>query len=251
MRTLRNGGIWVRGHVMTVLLIGGITGLISLGTMWSMRMPAAVAALVPDGNDVGSAMQRVGLVADCLAAAGVTSGDVSTIVDDVTTYMNANHGSLLSADSDVSDARGRVGRFTRLIQSGTRDRDTVDALATARSDLATAEGDQQRLLDGLFDAATASLEQSEVDTLIVLRGQTGWTMPIQYLCLARTDADLLQLRNAIAHTRIAADRGEDVDPSVEAFLTSRDGQSEVVAASTAVTTHLASVRSTLDTELNF
>lgn len=248
------GGSWLRGHVTTIALIAGVTGLFSVGAMWSMRLPSAAmlaAALVPDGDDVRSAMQRAGLVADYLAASGVVSGDIAAVVDDATTYMNTNHGSLLTADADVSDARSRVGRYTRLIQSGTRDQATSDALATAGTDLATAEASQQSLLGGLFTAAAASLTQGEKDILTILRAQSTWTMPVQYLCVSRSDADLLKLRNAVAHKRIAEASGEDMDSAVETLLTTTDGETEVATAKTALDTHLASVSSTLATELDF
>lgn len=255
MRTrLSRGANRLRGHALTVVLLGMVAGGLGLASMWSLRLPRAasiLAMLTPDGQDVAGAMQRAGLTAETLAASGAQQGDVATIVDDATTYVAANHAQLLAADAAVSDARGRLERYSRLVRSGTRDQETVNSLAAARSDLATAESSRQTLLDGVFDAATAGLEQGEVGVLTTLRSQRGWTMPVEYLCSSRSEAELLELRNAVAHKRIRDELGEDLDPEVQTLLNTRDGETAVTTARENLDAHLASVRTALESELDF
>eukprot|EP01026_Neomeris_dumetosa_P047421 TRINITY_DN4070_c0_g1_i8.p3 TRINITY_DN4070_c0_g1~~TRINITY_DN4070_c0_g1_i8.p3 ORF type:complete len:220 (-),score=24.81 TRINITY_DN4070_c0_g1_i8:29-688(-) len=207
-------------------MVSGALGVASLSSMGLPRAAAVAAMLAPDGADVRAAMLRVGLHAESLAASGVVARDVATIVSDATSYLSANHASMLLADADAASARSRVGHYLRLVQSGVRDEATVAALDKARSDMAASEASLDKVLKGLFQAATKSLDVGERSRLATLRAQQGWTIPTQYLCSARSEAELVALRRAVSAKRIAEDEGRPVDGAVQAQLNARDAVKE-------------------------
>ena len=111
----------------------------------------------------------------------------------------------------------------------------------AKTQLSLAKTQRQNVLDDLFASATATLIQSQKDTLTAIRGNSDWDRPTEFLVTNRTDADWLELRDCLAKERIAAAQDEDPDPDAQATLDEYRSASPVAAAKASLDANLGVV----------
>lgn len=207
-------------------------------------------ALPAWGSSTSDALMRVGLGPDALAAAGVTSGEVAGLVEDVEDHLTANPSDLSDADGDYAEARAEVDRLERLVRSGQATAQEVSDLATEKSALSTAESDRQTAIDAIFDAGTASLSAGEKAALENIRDNAHWGTPIEFLVVDRTDLEWLDLREALADEEAAAEEGVAQDPTCASLLSTERSDSDVPAAKTAYDTNVSSVRSSWESTVS-
>jgi hypothetical protein len=217
-----------------------------------MKLAASIAAVValtavlaPPAlaTDPADALMRAGLDPDALAAAGVASGDVAGIVEDVETWLAANPTALSSADSDYEDARAEVDRLRRLVRSGMAIAQDVTELAAAKSSLATAGNDRDTATDAIFAAATADLTGGETSTLATIRGNRAWGLSIEFHAKDRSESSWVSLRDALSNEKVALAEGTSVDSACATLLAAERADADVSAAKTAFDTNVSAVTS--------
>ena len=196
------------------------------------RLPRVAPPPATD-NEVGNWLTRVGLDAPSLAAAGVVAASVDGLVADARTHLGAHIEALRNADNAVGEARAEVDRLMRLVQSGLATEQEVADIETARGSLASTTQSRAALAEAFKDAASDGLEPAQVAMLETLQSQrdAGWDLPVQYLAIAQSEEDRLQLRSALAHKKISERLEQPVSQAATAYLNTINANQAVVAAS--------------------
>ena len=212
-----------------------------------MKLAIALAAATvllssqTHATDVGDVLLRAGLDAEALAAAGLASGSVASVVDEVDEHLAANPNDLTTADQDHATASTEVDRLRRLVRGGKATAQDVADLAAAKQDLADAADARDAALDAIFAAGTADLAASVADTLATIRANRSWGVPVEFLSKDRADADWIALRDALTNEKIAAAEGTAVDAACASLLLAERADPAVSAAKTAHDANFAAV----------
>ncbi len=162
-------------------------------------------------------------------------------------HLLENPGALGLADAAYSAARQDRDRLKRLIQSGQGTSEDVDAYAAAKIALALAESQRETVLGAILAAATSGLSASETNNQAALRSTSNWNLPTEFLVVDHSEAEWVQLREALANERIAAKLGEDPDPDAQALLATFRSDPLVAVAAANLDTNLPAVEAAWDT----
>ncbi len=189
---------------------------------------------------------HAGLDPDRLACAGVTSLSTATVAADAITSVEDNLADLRSGFADVSAYRQQIDDLESTITSGEGDEDDVTALATAKSNLATAQAALNTALDGVFDGATVSLSSGVKDTLSSLRSDPVVNLPHPYRLADYSQSQSVVLRDALHQERIAADNGESLDQANATVITTAKAVPAVTVALANHTTLVSGVENAWD-----
>ena len=194
----------------------------------------------PTPDQLGMALIRCGLDAKSIAASGVNSNSIATIVNDLRTYMTDNPALLETADASCASARPQVDSLEHLVQSGQGSEQDASDLVAARTNLANALAARSSVLNDFFTAGTASLNQTQKNLLSKLRSNHDWEVAMEFQTIDRAEAHWVQLRNALANERIALTENGNPDPDIQALLTQLRADPTVSTAKTNLTNNLAS-----------
>ena len=232
----------------SVMALAAVSSIFASVHVWSRSHSAAAMAvsIVPTQAELETALIRAGLEPESLAAAGVTSNQVDGIVDDVRTWLTNNPTDLSAADAAYESARENSDQLRRTIQSGVGTGEDVTAYTSAMSNLQQAISDRDTALNAIFNAGTADLTQAIVDDLTVVRGNAGpWDyLSVEFLAKSgRTEAQWVDLREALADEHIADKYGESMDQDCQTLLTNERAHADVSAAITRLDSNLATVTS--------
>lgn len=204
----------------------------------------------PTVHELTLALTRAGLEPKALTAAGVSPSAASTVVDNVFNYMVEHPGALSSADQAFGQARASCEALEGIIQSGKGTPQQVADYNAAKAARLQAQADQAAALNALATAGTANLSDSQKAVLAKIRGNGGWDVPTEFQSVDRTEAQWVQLRNALVHERIAAKKGESVDADVQALLSQARGDSTVAIAAANLGTNLVQVETSWEQSIS-
>ncbi len=179
---------------------------------------AAMMNLLPTPAELATALLRVGLDPQALAAAGASPGAASGVVADAVEHLATDAAALALADSAFAQARAECDSLKRIIQSGRATPQQLAAYQAAKLQRDQARAQRQELLQQLFDAATDGLTTGQRNALATIRGNRDWDLPVEFLVVDRSEAQWIQLRDCLANESIAQEFGEDPDPQAQAFL---------------------------------
>jgi hypothetical protein len=193
--------------------------------------------------DFPSTLIRAGLDPKALAAAGVASSSVSSVLSAAASQMNSAPTALSSADDALASARVSVDHLTSQIQSGHGTQDDITALATANSSLATATSQRQAALDAIFSSATANLTDAQKTALSKIRANRSWDQPLEFLVVDRAESQWVQVRDALANERIAVTLPDSLNQTAQSNLSTWRSDPAVAAAKSSLDANLSSVTS--------
>lgn len=230
-----------RYPLILILVFATVALFVWTATTERSRARAMVALLEPNAAELTDALMRAGLGPEALTAAGTSASDAAIVVTGAREYLIANPGALSLADSDFSSAKQSVDQLKRLIQSGQGTAEDVTAYSVAKSQLLQATLQRQGVLNAIFDAGTASLNPNQISLATAIRSNSAWDRPTEFLVANRPDAQWVELRNVLAHTRIADDLGETPAPEAVATLSTYAGQPQVAAAKASLDANLGVV----------
>ena len=233
-----------------VLLAFGI-GL-PIAWRWIRPLPAVAVPLVippmlspsvlPPERDLDVMLLRASLGPRELAAAAISPAAVASIVSAASTHVDAHPSNLSAADAAYAAAKVETDRLRRLIESGRSEPEDVQAFQSQSAALATATTQRDAALDAIFNAATESLTNPQRLALTNVRAQRdAWLIPVEYLVIAVSQSDYVELRSALANERYAAEYDEDMDPAALQLLTSVRANPAVASARTGIETNLAGI----------
>ncbi|MFN0007217.1 MAG: hypothetical protein ACKVXR_04855 [Planctomycetota bacterium] len=194
---------------------------------------------------------RAGLGADALAAAGVSSGTIISVLQAAADQLNAHPGDLASADASLVAARVESDRLRAKIQSGQASQEEISAYQSASSSLASATTARQAALDAVFTAATANLTAPQRAALTQIRANRAVDhskdFPIDFLVVSRTEAQWVALRDALANERLAVQYPDLANEVAQQRLATMRSDGSVAAARTSVESNLSSVTTAWNT----
>lgn len=237
------------GSVLTLILSLMVGGSLTGAVYWTMRANTAANGmlLAPTDTDLDITLRRAGLDPAHLAAAGLTGGEVSTLVSNARTDLLSRFNDLSTADGDYALAKGSHDRNGRVVRSGLATAQDLSNFNAASTNKSNAESSRQTHLEACYSAATAGLSPAKLATLATLKGNSQWKMPVQYRAANRTEGDWVTLRNALANDRISTERSESPDATLHQFLLDADANSNVAAAKSSLDNGLATIESAYST----
>jgi hypothetical protein len=232
----------------------GFAFLLILIPLWWLKGPhspasAAAAARLPlpllvplTPADFPSTLIRAGLDAKALAAGGVSSGSVSSVLAAAATQMNSAPSDLSNADTAYASARMQVDQLTSQIQSGHGSQEDITNLATATANLATATSQRQAALDAIFNAATANLSNAQKTALATIRAnRAAWDLPLEFLAVNRQQGEWVAVRDALANERIAVSLPDSLNANAQASLATWRSDPAVSAAKSSSDANLPAI----------
>jgi len=196
----------------------------------------------PTTADLDVALRRLGITPEALAAVGASAGDVTTVIDTVRTALTNDPGLIAARDDAYLEAKSRADELRRLVESGQATANQVTQCQAAIAALAEAETDRAGMMDDLFAAVIAGLSEGERTLLTLIRANHRRPAPIEFLVMARSDADWLRLRESLANERISAKENETPDPADQAFLAVERARSGVSEARNNLDANLAIIQ---------
>jgi hypothetical protein len=230
----------------------GLTFLLIGIPFWWIRIPHPTAVLptavmvrtalsLTPPADFPSTLIRSGLDPKALAAAGVSSGSISSVLAAAASQINSAPTALSSADDALAAARTQVDQLTTKIQSGHGTQDDITALATANSGLATATSQRQATLDAIFSAATANLTNAQQTALATIRANRSWDLPLEFLTVNREQSEWVAVRDALANERVAVSLPDSLNQTAQSNLATWRADPSVSAAKSSLDSNLSGV----------
>ena len=188
---------------------------------------------------------RAGLDPAAIAAAGVLSGTVSSILQAAADTINAHPMDLPNADTAFAAARVDSDRLRILIQSGRASQEDITAYQTAMANLATATSQRQAALDQIFTSAIANLPAGQRTVITQVRtnraSDFSKDFPTEFVTVDRTQETWVSVRDCLANEHIGVTYPETLDQGAQAQLAAWRADPTVSAAKNALDANLASV----------
>ncbi len=233
-----------RGHMMVAAMAAmliGSTGLLAISRM-SFSLPAPIVEPVTE-QEVASALARIGLLPDTLAAAGLTPAQTTSLVANARARLDTEIVDLRAADESFFDAKPTLDRLGRLVRNGTATDAQRASHEAAASTVNAAEAARTAVLGQLFNAAVLGLSDDTVTTITTIRdNRAKWQLPLQYLAdRDRTEEEWVMLRDALANHRICAAEGVPTDMTCDSVVRSADADLQVSRAQTRLSSRRATV----------
>jgi hypothetical protein len=232
-----------------------VVGLISVPLAIKFSTHAASVAVASEtqspenpGTNASSpnlevALIRAGLDPRALAAAGVSSAQVSSVAAAVSAHLAQSLSAISDADQAYAQARVEHDALDRKVGGGTASQEEITALAAARQALDSARALRASRLDALHTAGATGLSFDQRSRLAMLRLNADKPAPIEFKVVERTEAEWVALRDALSNERSAAANGEQPNAGCQSLLGSARSNSTVAAAKSAIDTNLAAVQS--------
>ncbi|MFN0007040.1 MAG: hypothetical protein ACKVXR_03955 [Planctomycetota bacterium] len=194
---------------------------------------------------------RAGLGAEALAAAGVSSGTIISVLQAAADQLNAHPSDLTTADASLVAARVESDRLRVKIQSGQASQEEISAYQSATSNLASASTARQAALEAVFTAATANLTAPQRAALTQIRANRAVDhssgFPVEFLVASRTEVQWTALRDALANEKQAIKYPDTLSETAQTLLASVRSEQGVVAARTSLDSNLPSVTTSWNT----
>lgn len=195
----------------------------------------------PANTEFAGILLRIGMGADVLAASGMTSEQVATIVGAVESAYSAP--TLVSLDEAFMSAKRTHDTLRRTVQSGKGSAQDVTNLRAAEVTLAQATASRDDYLTNLRRGAMTRATAEQAATLERIQANKGWQLPVQYLVKDRSEPEWVALRDTLAARDIAERDPEETFPdSAREALARVDAEAEVAQAKVAHDSNLAGVQ---------
>ena len=189
------------------------------------RLMAAVAIArqqVLATRQLTRALAMAGVTPEGLAAGGVTSETVATVVSDARGYLTEHGTAFWAAMDNYRAAVADHDAKARKVASGVASSQEKTALDTACTTLASTASARASALAAFSAAATASLSEGQRTLLATVLANKGHEVPLKYLTTTHTEAEWVALREALANVRTASVTGEEADSGATALIADAD-----------------------------
>jgi hypothetical protein len=199
-------------------------------------------------QDLVTALYRVGMQPENLAAGGVSANDTTTVVGNVKTWLGQNSTALADADTRMFNAVTNRDKLVRKVVSGLASQDEVAQCQTAKTEFTNATSNRQSVLDACFAAGAASLTSDQATLLSKMRvNQPTWELPLELCVVDRAEADWVHIGDALSNERVSAKEGVDPDPDEQSYLSNVRADTTVSTAKSNLDAHLGDVRTAWET----
>lgn len=197
-------------------------------------------------TDVVSAVVRVGLDADAVAAAGLSVEDAATLVANTAQALVDAKPAITLADADVMATRAVALPLERKLVAGTANESDLAAWPAAKAAMDSAIAQRDSMLDALFANLATPFGNEKLLVATAIRTQAAiWRdVPAPYRATVRAEADMLALREALAAERIALRNEEEVPQEVAQLLAGVRAEPAIASAITAWQTNAPTIKAT-------
>jgi hypothetical protein len=234
-----------RGAVRTAAIV--VLGVVVLVLSWFSLYPRKAQAdpQAPAASTLAVALIQCGLDAKSLCAASVAPGTISAVLANVRDEMTQHPGVLDSAYQSLGSARSQHDQLQRLIQSGLGSAQDLSTFATASSSLTSAQASVNGTLNTLSTAGGGGLTTTQRNVLSTIRANraAGWTHPVEFLTVTRTEPQWIELRDALAAERIAQASGGTPSAEIQSLLSAARADLTVSSAIASLQVSLAAAES--------
>ena len=205
-----------------------------------------VPPLVMDSG-VEVLLLRMSLDPDGFAAAGITGTGLQSALAVEQDGLEGAVSTLEDLDAAFAEAKVSVDALRRKVKKGQATQEEVDQLQTAKTSLVSATAARTAFLDGLCDSLLEDVSNATAAAARQIRANQPWkNIPVAYRVEARTEAEWVEIRNALAAKRTHEAMGLDVPQSVVTFLSNLDSDTDVASAKANCSAKLAGVQATWD-----
>lgn len=205
----------------------------------------AEAAAVPRRGELHSALARLHFTPENLAAAGVSSGDISALVAAVAVRIGAQTPTLMELDASFRSTNARYEELKRLVQGGRASDAERAEYSTVSGEIASINADRDAILAQAKTSALAALSGGQADALNQLAAAASIAVPTEYRLApldSTQDQDLwVRLRDALAQQRYAQEHDETLDPFAQNAIDTLGAAESVTAARSNLANNYASV----------
>lgn len=204
----------------------------------------------PVHTELGFTLMRVGLGAESLAALGLSSAQVKAVVEAAQARINQTPSALSSAEAAYEQAKKGFDALAGKVQSGRASTAEITACQQANADCESTQAACTAILDGFFSAGVAGLSTAQQELLATIRENRKWGLAVPHLVKNRTEAEWIELSDALDTKRIHDRYGEPFPQAVQTYLAQEEADVAVAAAKVNLATFLASVQVTWNTEVS-
>lgn len=205
----------------------------------------AEAAAVPRRGELHSALARLHLTPENLAAAGVTAGDVPSLLAAVAIRIGAPTPTLMELDASYRTTNARSDALRRAVQGGRASDAERSEYAALAAELRSIEESRTAILAQAKTSALAALSGEQADALNQLSATASVAVPTEYRLApldSSQDQDLwVRLRDALAQQRYAQEHEEALDPFAQNAIDTLGAAESVTAARNNLANNYASV----------
>lgn len=192
--------------------------------------------------ELATALYRVGLQPERLAAAGVEAAVTDDVVVNVKSWLAEHPTSLIAADEALLEATKARDALFRKVRAGLASSEEVAGCQAAKATFDRATVARTALLDAAFAAGTRGLPKDQVDLLSRIQvNSAAWNIPLEYLVVDRTQEEWVRLRTALVNERISAEFGDAPDSDDQAYLATIRALFEVATVNVNLDTNLGAI----------
>jgi len=192
--------------------------------------------------DVEVMLLRIGITPDGLAAAGLNSTTVQAALANEHAALDDATALLVAHDGTCSTLKVEVDGLRRLIGSGEASADEIARMAIAKVELASATNARQTFLMTVCMALCEHFNGTAATCIDQLASSKRWkTIPVEYRTQERTEAQWIEIRNALAAKRTHEKAGLAVPEEVTQFLATLNSDQQVATATSSCNSNLPGV----------
>lgn len=221
-------------HIALGFIAAGAVAWAGIASVWPSSTGARVPSRFrtpPNHVEVAATLGRLGLTPNTLAAAGLTSEQVSVFTAAAAGHVRDNITNYRVAKESEAQAKNQADRLERRIRSGRGTAEDVTALAAARASASTARSQQQAVLDAALAEGAQEVTGPVMAKVNVFRiHKLAWDVPERYLGDERSESQWIELRDALANETIALRHNQEPDPTAQQVLQAARATVNSVAA---------------------
>jgi hypothetical protein len=193
-------------------------------------LPAPLAAL-----ELQDLLSRSGLTPENLAAAGFTAQESSALVSRAADRLQETLSQWRSAQTTLENAQKNLVNLRPFRQpadpnAAPSSQPTAEAISSAVQTQQTAKAALDGQLETTRTFILAQTDAGKVATLNHLRTNANREVPVQYRVVERTDAQWVQLRDALSSLRLSTKWGSPEDSQARSTVVDADAQAAVASA---------------------
>lgn len=205
----------------------------------------AVAVVAQTQLTDESTCTRLGLGAEQLAAAGLTTQQTGGLVEAfIAELEGGGRAALAEADSALLTARRSLAALTLATAGGQGDESEVAARLAAEAVAASCKSNVDAALTSLYEAATGVLSEATTSRLTTMRSNLDRGVPVQFTVRSFEEGgdEWVALRAALNDERCSAQSGLDSDTACQALLSTWRSNEAVATAKSNLDTNLAAIQ---------
>lgn len=235
-----------RGSVLSVVALVVATGIAGT-SLYLASYPAifntstTAEAVTPTAAQVQVMLVRAGLTPDALAAAGVSQQSAATVIADAKAEVLENYTAFAAAEESLATAAAQKRSLDRLVKLQKATEQQITDHTAAVTQIASAQSTCDAVLADVYTASIDSLSAPQRTALAAIKNNRTWSLPLEYLVMDYTEAEFVQLRNALGEKRVCDQLSEEPCQATTTLLQNVNAHPTVIAAKTALDANLAGI----------